>query len=561
LTNSKKLHFSINKNNKLKKLMADFCKIRGIKKEMVCFMYYGQEVFETDTPKSIGLKEGDNIDCFDRVPTNNLKNQLIFDKRDQIKRKINKNLAQISPEQLRDQVANPKNKKPNECSKEKLVNDALLNNGFKKTEVASVKNSLDTYNTKDEPVVNNCIDNASRFVNKTLSNAADISFSEPTLLNKLASENENLKYRIKTSNTLERLFTNYCKTKNLKRGSVSFKFQGREILDTDTPNSIGLKEGHKIDVLEKNFGNIYEPRLESLISSEQPPKLDSRSSENSEENKDNSNVTQHDTVGAKYAVSKKSKHVYKKVNSKPVDDILNRIAIRIYDEFGDKISFNIRSNQKLEKLFKKYCMIKRLYRKQVYFRWFGNEIFDFDIPMYLGIENDDIIKSYEWPAQYFPRYIEEYPKKQLPKKPVELSRKGLICTKQKSPKLTKSSDKENFHDLASKQTIENEITEKPVFGIVNIPEYSYYEGDKNPSVVSSYAKAMDNNDVELNFLKDISNEVVPSEVSLKIINQEGKKKEVQSQHETENGKVNDQILQERKYWKGLLVFPLWLRLC
>ena len=48
---------------------------------------------------------------------------------------------------------------------------------------------------------------------------------------------------------------------------------------------------------------------------------------------------------------------------------------------------------------------------------------------------------------------------------------------------------------------------------------------------------MDNNDVELNFLKDISNEVVPSEVSLKIINQEGKKKEVQSQHETENGKV------------------------
>ena len=46
--------------------MADFCKIRGIKKEMVCFMYYGQEVFETDTPKSIGLKEGDNIDCFDR---------------------------------------------------------------------------------------------------------------------------------------------------------------------------------------------------------------------------------------------------------------------------------------------------------------------------------------------------------------------------------------------------------------------------------------------------------------------------------------------------------------
>ena len=32
---------------------------------------------------------------------------------------------------------------------------------------------------------------------------------------------------------------------------LSFQFQGREILDTDTPNSIGLKEGDKIDVLDK----------------------------------------------------------------------------------------------------------------------------------------------------------------------------------------------------------------------------------------------------------------------------------------------------------------------
>ena len=48
------------------RLMADFCKTRGLVKEMVCFMYNGQEVFETDTPNSIDLKEGDNIDCFDR---------------------------------------------------------------------------------------------------------------------------------------------------------------------------------------------------------------------------------------------------------------------------------------------------------------------------------------------------------------------------------------------------------------------------------------------------------------------------------------------------------------
>ena len=45
--------------------MADFCKIWGHEKEMV-FMYKGQEILETDTPNSIGLKEGDTIDCFDR---------------------------------------------------------------------------------------------------------------------------------------------------------------------------------------------------------------------------------------------------------------------------------------------------------------------------------------------------------------------------------------------------------------------------------------------------------------------------------------------------------------
>ena len=46
--------------------MADFCKIRGLEKEMVRFIHNGREILETDTPESIGLKEGDNIDCFDR---------------------------------------------------------------------------------------------------------------------------------------------------------------------------------------------------------------------------------------------------------------------------------------------------------------------------------------------------------------------------------------------------------------------------------------------------------------------------------------------------------------
>ena len=48
------------------RIMTEFCEARGHKRDVVCFMYNGQEVFETDTAKSIGLKEGDNIDCFDR---------------------------------------------------------------------------------------------------------------------------------------------------------------------------------------------------------------------------------------------------------------------------------------------------------------------------------------------------------------------------------------------------------------------------------------------------------------------------------------------------------------
>ena len=80
------------------------------------------------------------------------------------------------------QVAKLKNESANDCN---------------------VKNSLD-FNSNDEPVVNNSKGNACSSVNKTQSNVADVN-SEPKLLNKLASEKENLKYKIKTSITLDRL--------------------------------------------------------------------------------------------------------------------------------------------------------------------------------------------------------------------------------------------------------------------------------------------------------------------------------------------------------------------
>ena len=42
-------------------------------------------------------------------------------------------------------------------------------------------------------------------MNKTQSNVANVNSSEPKFLIKFASENKNLKYKINTSNTLERL--------------------------------------------------------------------------------------------------------------------------------------------------------------------------------------------------------------------------------------------------------------------------------------------------------------------------------------------------------------------
>lgn len=46
--------------------MMDFCKLKNLDRKLVCFIFNGREVFETDTPESIGLKEGDNIDCYEK---------------------------------------------------------------------------------------------------------------------------------------------------------------------------------------------------------------------------------------------------------------------------------------------------------------------------------------------------------------------------------------------------------------------------------------------------------------------------------------------------------------
>ena len=47
-------------------LINDYCTKRGLDRSLVRFMVNGREIFETDTPASVGMKNGDKIDVQDR---------------------------------------------------------------------------------------------------------------------------------------------------------------------------------------------------------------------------------------------------------------------------------------------------------------------------------------------------------------------------------------------------------------------------------------------------------------------------------------------------------------
>ena len=47
--------------------MEYFCETNGVERKKVRFMFEGKEVFEADTPNSIGMKLGDTIDACHRL--------------------------------------------------------------------------------------------------------------------------------------------------------------------------------------------------------------------------------------------------------------------------------------------------------------------------------------------------------------------------------------------------------------------------------------------------------------------------------------------------------------
>ena len=78
--------------------------------------------------------------------------------------------------------------------------------------------------------------------------------------------------------------------------------------------------------------------------------------------------------------------------------------------------------------------------------------------------------------------------------------------------------------MANKPTNEKESKGKPVIGTKNMPKNNCHKGDNNQSVESIIANAKDDDDEMKPCLKDLSYASKPSEISLKIINQEGKKR-------------------------------------
>ena len=47
------------------------------------------------------------------------------------------------------------------------------------------------------------------------------------------------------------LIKNYCHTKGVERNSVRFMLNNKEILEEDSPESVGMIKGNKISVLKR----------------------------------------------------------------------------------------------------------------------------------------------------------------------------------------------------------------------------------------------------------------------------------------------------------------------
>ena len=68
---------------------------------------------------------------------------------------------------------------------------------------------------------------------------------------------EEVLFKIKRSAKMRRLFQAYCKRMNYEPDTMRFFYQGERINDDDTPDSLVLKDGAKIDAFVRQVAGSF----------------------------------------------------------------------------------------------------------------------------------------------------------------------------------------------------------------------------------------------------------------------------------------------------------------
>lgn len=58
------VHFKVKSHTKLEKVFKAYCEKKSIEQQAVRFVFDGQRVNGDSTPESLGMEDGETIDCF-----------------------------------------------------------------------------------------------------------------------------------------------------------------------------------------------------------------------------------------------------------------------------------------------------------------------------------------------------------------------------------------------------------------------------------------------------------------------------------------------------------------
>ncbi|KAM3127434.1 hypothetical protein pb186bvf_020467 [Paramecium bursaria] len=72
-----------------------------------------------------------------------------------------------------------------------------------------------------------------------------------------SQDGEEVFFKIKKGTQFKKLMDAYCSRQNLQPQNVRFLFDGERILETQTPQEIGMDTGDEIDVVIEQVGGTY----------------------------------------------------------------------------------------------------------------------------------------------------------------------------------------------------------------------------------------------------------------------------------------------------------------